>query len=156
MGRLTYPWTRFWCPRGDTIQVSHHGYLIDPESELGRYANQHLVQLDALLKTRCLVLLGEAGIGKSTELGSLVSPDGDTGASTTLHIDLGAFGSEEVLTADLFGCQRLRAWSDGTHLLSIFLDGLDEALLEIPKVKSVLERGLHGAPTERLQLLTRA
>ena len=147
-----YDWNRFWCPRGDTIQVTNEGYLTDPESSLGRFSNKQIVPLTSLLARPCLVLLGEAGIGKSTELRTLRAAPGAGVAPCSLEIDLGAYGDEISLRRDFFESAVFQDWKCGGDTLTVVLDSLDEALLEMPRIKSALERGLRGVPIERLRL----
>ena len=146
MARINYGWTRYWCPRGESIQVTSDGFLLNP----GRYCNSHLRTLESLLGEPCLVLLGEAGIGKTTELRTVVD-NADDGMKT-VHLDLGEYGSEESLRRELFDDGVIGEWRNGDYCLAIFLDGLDEALLESPRIKSVVERGFRGLPVNRLQL----
>ncbi len=64
-------WRRFWCVLGAQINASD-GFLTNPEGEFGRHFNPGLSTLDKLfLETVPLVLCGEPGIGKSTELENL-------------------------------------------------------------------------------------
>lgn len=147
-----YDWNRFWCPRGDTIHVTDDGYLVDPESGLGQYSNKQVLLLASMLAKPCLVLLGEAGIGKSTELRTLCVASEVGAASCLLKIDLGAYEDETSLRQDFFESAVFQDWKCGGDTLTVVLDSLDEALLEMPRIKSVLERGLRGAPVERLHL----
>jgi len=152
MARMNYGWIRFWCPRGESIQVTSDGFLIDPLSDVGRYCNSHVRTLESLLDEPCLVLLGEAGIGKTTELRTVVAnADADDGMEI-VRLDLGEYGSEESLQRGLFDDPVVGEWIAGDHCLVISLDGLDEALLETPRIKSVIDRGFRGLDANRLQL----
>jgi hypothetical protein len=64
----TYNWKRFWCRRGDPVDLSDGGYLRDPDAIRFLNLDSNLVTSDALTNMPCLVLLGEPGIGKSTAL----------------------------------------------------------------------------------------
>lgn len=48
MTRTDYGWKRFWCPRGETINVTNDGFLMDPESAFTRPLNKHVVPLSSL------------------------------------------------------------------------------------------------------------
>lgn len=66
-----YDWKRFWCPRSSSISQADGGYLADPDSTWGKAHNSDLVSLETIADVPCLVLLGEPGIGKSSELEKL-------------------------------------------------------------------------------------
>jgi hypothetical protein len=59
---------RFWSPRDDDIAVDEAGFLLDPEHDFFKHANPSAVRLSGLRNFPCLVLLGETGLGKSTDL----------------------------------------------------------------------------------------
>src|SRR5690348_11863220 len=95
-----YPWKRFWCPRGTTISLADQGYLADPETPWGRFANPFVKAFKDIAGTPCLILLGEPGIGKTTTLNSQYTQyqhqtqDKD---DRTLWINLNRYQSEERL-----------------------------------------------------------
>jgi predicted NACHT family NTPase len=137
MSQQVYDWKRFWCPRSSQINLGDRGYLTDPESEYGKYANPDLVGLGAIADVPCLVLLGEPGIGKSQELINLKD-------HTAKNLDSG----NEILELNLRSCTSLKedllkdeefiTWKDGTHRLYLFLDSLDEGLLQIKTLATQL------------------
>jgi predicted NACHT family NTPase len=137
MAEQVYDWKRFWCPRSSQINLGDRGYLTDPESEYGKYANPELVGLEAIADIPCLVLLGEPGIGKSQELVNLKD-------HTEKNLDSG----NEILELNLRSCTSLKedllqdeqfiAWKDGTYRLYLFLDSLDEGLLQIQTLATQL------------------
>jgi hypothetical protein len=137
MAEQVYDWKRFWCPRSSQINLGDRGYLTDPESEYGKYANPELVGLEAIAEVPCLVLLGEPGIGKSQELINLKD-------HTAKNLDSG----NEILELNLRSCTSLKedllrdeqfiAWKDGTYRLYLFLDSLDEGLLQIQTLATQL------------------
>jgi hypothetical protein len=59
---------RYWTPRGGDALSLSGDFLVDPESEFGRALNPAVRRLDDLADVPCLVLLGEPGSGKSTDL----------------------------------------------------------------------------------------
>ena len=147
-----YEWTRFWCPRGESITVTDEGYLFDPQSDYGVSLNQRAQPLTSLLSKPCLILLGEAGIGKSTEMKFLQTGSDEELPTQPLRLDLGEYGDEASLRRDLFESEDYQSWKNGPDILTIVLDSLDEAILEMPKIIFALERGLRNAPIERLRL----
>jgi hypothetical protein len=87
-------WKRFWVPRDGLIDLSDHGFLSDPDEEWGKYLNPKLVTFDRLDDKRCVVLLGEPGIGKSWALdkeSSRVQGSLEAGAKL-LRRDLRSYG----------------------------------------------------------------
>jgi predicted NACHT family NTPase len=137
MSQCVYDWKRFWCPRTAQINLGDRGYLVDPISEWGRFYNPELVDLEAIADIPCLVLLGEPGIGKSQEMDNLKR-------YTETNID----DNHEVLELNLRSCTNLKddlfrdeqfiAWKRGTHRLYLFLDSLDEGLLQIQNLATQL------------------
>jgi predicted NACHT family NTPase len=136
MLKQTYNWKRFWCSRTARIDLSDHGYLVDPESEWGRHANPELVGLESIADVPCLVLLGEPGIGKSEVIKK--ATEIKTYNQDLLVLDLHSYGSEDRLVKDLFESSQFSAWDKDIHTLHIFLDSLDECLLRIDNVTALL------------------
>lgn len=151
--RTTYPWKRFWHLRQEPVQLDNSGYLLDPGGELGSFANAKLATTAEVAVARCFVLLGEAGSGKSTELEGLEAAVRDTDKGGLLvPIDLGRYGGEDQLHHDVFESDLVHSWLAGTGPLTLLLDSLDEAMVEIRKVTATLERGIEKLPCERLHL----
>lgn len=63
----SYGWKRFWCPRDGSINLMDSGYLADPEGSYGNHFNPTLRSFEEVSKLPCLALLGEPGIGKTSE-----------------------------------------------------------------------------------------
>jgi predicted NACHT family NTPase len=137
MSHPDYTWKRFWCPRSSQINLGDRGYLTDPESEYGKYANPELVGLDAIADVPCLVLLGEPGIGKSQELVNLkcYTENNLDSVHKVLKLNLRSCTN---LKEDLFKDEQFIAWENGTHRLYLFLDSLDEGLLQIQTLATQL------------------
>ena len=149
MGRI-YNWKRFWCLRGASILLTTDGFLYD----LGKY-NKEVVTVDSITNFHCLVLLGEPGMGKShvlkaewQRLKSATEKDGDN----SFRLDLRSFSSEDRLVSSLFGSTEFLEWRDGNHHLHLFLDSLDECLLRIDTVATLLIDELKKYPVQRLSL----
>jgi predicted NACHT family NTPase len=132
-----YGWTRFWCPRSSQINLGDRGYLTDPESEYGKYANPELVGLEAIAEVPCLILLGEPGIGKSQELFNLkcFTENNLDNGHKVLEVNLRSCTN---LKEDIFKDEQFIAWESGTHRLYLFLDSLDEGLLQIKNIATQL------------------
>ncbi|MBI2839684.1 MAG: hypothetical protein HYX75_15340 [Acidobacteria bacterium] len=153
MSTTRYPWTRFWIPRGDIVHFDDGGYFSDPVVGVGQYLHENARMLASLRDCPCLVLLGEGGAGKTDEMSMLREQIHSAGSGEkVLFRDLGTYGSEDQLHADLFGSDVFREWTRGTDRLVLFLDSLDEAFLEFNTVAELIKRGLRDAPVNRLSI----
>ncbi len=141
MPSQVYRWKRFWCSRTASMSLADGGYLCDPKSEWGHFYNPDLVTFEAIAESPCLVLLGEPGIGKThaiqAEQDCLSNKIRQEGGQA-LPLDLRSFASEDRLVRKLFENQIFTSWVKGTHHLHIFLDSLDECLLRIDTVATLL------------------
>lgn len=113
------------------------GFLADPAAEQYASALKHLVSTDALPTPPVLVLLGEAGLGKSVEVRRLAG-------KTAQLVDLGEFGDENVFERELSDQLRVAAAVEGGAVL--VLDALDEILIGIPKAAATILRCLRKVP----------
>ncbi|MEH2288379.1 NACHT domain-containing protein [Nostoc sp.] len=136
-----YKWKRFWCPRSGRINLADGGYLCDPEEKWGKIYNPDLVTFDAISALPCLALLGEPGIGKShtieAEKNEIIKEIQKQGGQV-LPLDIRSYGSEDRLVRRLFDSPEFTQWTEGTYQLHIFLDSLDECLLRIDTLATLL------------------
>jgi hypothetical protein len=137
MSQQVYDWKRFWCPRTAQINLGDRGYLFDPTSEWGRFYNPELVDLETIADIPCLILLGEPGIGKSQEMDNLkrYTENNIDDNHKVLELNLRSCTN---LKDDLFRDEQFIAWKGGTHRLYLFLDSLDEGLLQIQNLATQL------------------
>lgn len=148
------PWRRFWCPRDGSYAVDG-GFLLDPESEYARFHGSDAVAYELLSAKRCLVLLGEPGTGKSSELRRMASEaSGSPRAepAVTLYRDLREYESMADIQTAILESTVATPWREGDGQLLLFLDSLDEALLSVEVIASRLASMLSGYPVERLTL----
>jgi hypothetical protein len=144
-------WVRFWCPRGGTVHLDWSGYLSDPRDEYASIVQPDLVSADTFEGYPCVVLLGEPGIGKSSEMRRLFAGSSDdTGG--TLFRNLHQYDTTSVLRDDLFRSDEFRSWESSDRTITLALDSLDEALLEIRVLTTWLIEQLKRLPTDRLRL----
>ena len=120
MTEPTYQWLRFWVPPDGIIDLSDGGFLRDPEDWMGE--PHSLAPLAALQPLRCLALLGEPGIGKSTTLKEeayrIATLPADANC-VSIYVDLRDFSSDALLYKRLFESEEVIAWKNsGSHLSS--------------------------------------
>jgi hypothetical protein len=129
------------------------GFLADPEGRLGSFLNPDALPFETVSGYRCAVLLGEPGIGKTTEL-ERVNQQGLSAPANTevLALDLKDYSSEALLAQDLFCDSKIRHWADGSHELLLSLDSLDECMLRVEAVANLLSSRLGRYPFGRLWL----
>ncbi|MBI5933233.1 MAG: hypothetical protein HY867_05960 [Chloroflexi bacterium] len=147
-------WKRFWCPREGSYQLTGEGYLWDYDA--GTYfRDSGIVTLENLFDVPCLILLGEPGIGKSTEMLThfkfIEEKTRETG-DDFLRFDLKDYQTDQMLFDDIFQNTILKKWQKGNNRLYLFLDSLDEALLNINVLSTALPNKIESQklPTERL------
>lgn len=136
MSSKIYQWKRFWCPRTGLIQLTPEGFLYDPEGPLGVHSNPDVKPYEKISGTHFLGLLGEPGIGKSHALEAEVRRI--ERLEVTRHVNLRSYSSEDRLIKDVFMCQEFQDWLHGDYALHIFLDSLDECLLSVKTVATLL------------------
>jgi predicted NACHT family NTPase len=154
-GRPIYDWQRFWVPRTGTVDLSDGGFLADPTSLLLRSSATKPRPLTELTDYRALVLLGEPGIGKSTTLleeAERVAKQAVAENTISIHIDLRAYSSDLLLHNKVFESAEFMAWLRGSSRLVLHLDSLDEALLRIDSLASLLADELPRYPASRMSL----
>lgn len=141
MSKTNYNWKRFWCPRGESFNLDFDGYLIDPDSETGKYYNYNAVSLNSLSDVPCLVLLGEPGTGKSHELNKfygesyeLITENGDD----AFYINLNSIDSGVEIRRTL-DSQIFELTNSIDKKLYLFIDSLDEGILNIKTLGAILK-----------------
>lgn len=138
MGETIYNWKRYWHPSHKSAPLLDSGFLYAPD-EFSYFHSQNdweLATFEGLSNIRCLILLGEPGMGKSQALNdaydSLSSPTQPD--YETLLFKLANYSDENRLVQKLFQSDKFRQWLAGSHTLHLFLDDLDEARLKIDTI----------------------
>ncbi len=147
-----YNWKRYWYPRESSIELLDGDYPYKPDIAWSDLVNPALVTLESLADVPCLILLGEPGIGKTSEMENFETFTRNTVSTAILWFDLKGYQTELLLQEELFKSPPFQSWLTGTHLLYLFLDGLDEGLLTISILASLLARNLQKCPISRLHL----
>ena len=151
---------RFWLPRGIFPDVSDRGFLVNPDAV--HYHNQHMRRpdylafgLDQAANYPILGLLGEPGMGKSTEirreeqrLQREIQRTGDL----LLSVDLARCASDVWVYQEIFESAPFTTWRESSARLHILLDGLDTCLLHVPTLVSLLLQRFETEQADRLSL----
>lgn len=150
------PWTRFWSPRKTRTHGAPSEFFEDPQGLFGKHLHPQAATLSGITpETGLLVLCGEPGLGKTTELELLrerfaASPGGK---EQLIHLKAREFESFPDLQGHLDGHPAWRAWLSNDNHLSILLDGLDEGLIRMPTLVARLRSYLEAKPKERLRFI---
>jgi hypothetical protein len=150
---IRYDWQRFWIPQTGVLDLTDAGFLRDPVGD--HFGPDALLSLSDLQGYRALALLGEPGIGKSSELQReherIAALMGDT-RPQSLYVDLKVSSSEESLRRRIFESPTFKAWKMGAGDLFLHLDSLDEAMLRVETLASILVEELQAVPSDRLSI----
>lgn len=143
MNRRDYQWKRFWCRRDGRISLSDNGYLSDPEQAMGFAFSPGVESYEKLAHVHCLILLGEAGIGKSRCIASIVdefNSNLDEPLAICMMIDLADHGDEKVLVEDIFDSPEYSSWLSSNKALYMFLDTFDVCHTRINNLPKTIAR----------------
>jgi hypothetical protein len=156
-----FPWVRYWTPSNKSIQLGassfwggdSDGFLADPEDKLLGAENRHLLSTEHLLEPRpgCFILCGEPGMGKSRALDAALKTSADP---HRIFLEFRDIATWEQFYRQTFETGTWRNWREGTHLLSLVIDGVDEGLIKIDGFVGALAGALklNTEPLARLQL----
>ncbi len=112
------------------------------------------VALADLASTPCLVLLGEAGIGKSTEMKSLLDRPADIEwPRGFLDLGEGGYDTCDSLERAICGVDGFGPWQSGASNFELILDSLDEALIPVPQAWPRIMRVLKQAGADAFSRL---
>ena len=100
-----YSWPRFWTTPGENMDED----FFDRSSMFALGANA--LQLSKLGDERCLVLLGEPGLGKSHAIEDAVAEHRQSGDAAHL-VDLGAYEDGESLIGAIVDDAAWREWRE--------------------------------------------
>ncbi len=153
---VRFPWIRFWSPRKTRDHGTSSEFLEDPLGEFGKHVHPHAAVLaDITPDTGLLVLCGEPGLGKTTELELLRERHAAcaSGKERLIHLKAREFESFPDLQSYFEDHPDWKAWLADACSLSVLLDGLDEGLIRMPTLVARLRSFLETKPVERLQLV---
>src|SRR5205807_1636374 len=109
-----YSWPRFWTAPGESMDED----FFDRSSMFA--FGMTALQLSKLGDERCLVLLGEPGLGKSHAIDDAVAGHRQSGDAVHL-VDLGAYDDGESLVAAIVDSAASREWRESEDVLFVFL-----------------------------------
>jgi hypothetical protein len=144
-------WSRWWGAEQAETQL-FGGVLPDPRDGYARFVNGHLKELKDFAACRALVLLGEPGAGKSSELEKEILRRRSSGEYVEPILLREFLTASEVREAVRDAVTRwCEAGSPGD--LTLAFDGFDEPLFAVGNLADVLERELARLDTDRLRVL---
>ena len=125
MVKLPISWDRYWYPAGTILP---DGFLPHSEHESNEQLGFRLSELDGI---PCLILLGVPGMGKTSEL-ERASALARTRGEQTAFVSLGRLNA----TSDLSSL--LLKDIDVNKPVTVFFDGLDEALSQLFQIEQLI------------------
>ncbi|MEQ1856401.1 MAG: hypothetical protein ABL963_08020 [Longimicrobiales bacterium] len=126
------------------------GFLERPDGALAQVLNPGVLKWDEIDRSSCVVLVGEPGTGKSHEMRSRFHRS-EVDAAIVLR-DLRSYDTAQSVFQDVFGGREVQEWIESEGTLTLVLDSLDEALLEIRVLGTWLCEQLRRLPASRLRL----
>jgi hypothetical protein len=145
---------RFWLPLNSSYELDDQGWLAEPgPSWFGLERNPSILSDAQLTPARCLVLLGEPGMGKTHAVHNVRAHDADAADGDSPVIDLGRLTTESLLTREAFESEVVENWIASDSLLVLYLDSFDEARTQFPELPNLFRYYLANKwPVERLAL----
>jgi len=137
------------------MHLTAEGFLHDPEEKSFWNINHHLIPPELLIDTKCLILLGEPGIGKSTvikEMHGHALRASSGNRARVEFIDLAEYGSEDRLVRDVFESEAATECKGGGRTLYLFLDSFDECLIQVKALAQIVAGKLSQFKPNRLYL----
>ena len=154
MHSLKYDWQRFWCPREGGVNFDE-GFIQNPDGKWGAILNPDVKRIEEFVAYPCLILLGEPGLGKSSEIKrneKLISAVGQKDVQS-LFINLSSYDSVERFERNVFESNEFKTWRvDENRILYLTLESFDECLIRAEALTSFLLDGVSSLPLERLFL----
>lgn len=148
--RAKYPWSRWWLPAGVEPSLTS-GFLDDPAGPFTSFDSQPIKLADCD-EHFCVILFGEAGIGKSEELKDDLKRHQLAGRLAVM-LDLGAHDTWMQARDWLLSQHDVRAWQKVPDEQFVMLvDSVDEVTTPMPKLTDNLLRLLDDLPSGQMLL----
>lgn len=146
-----YNWQRYWYKRGEE-QPSENGFLKVPKSRY-EISKSNIVTFGSICDKDCLILLGDAGLGKSTVMDEEVQKlKNKLEEKNIMNVDLRSVSSDNRLDKLIFDETVFVNWMAGDYDLYLFLDSLDEGLLQVGVLGQILIEEFKKVDISRLKL----
>ncbi|MHA1734414.1 MAG: NACHT domain-containing protein [Promethearchaeota archaeon] len=148
-----FGWERYWVREGNEYFLDWAGYLVDPALDFS--PNSGLEADLTNLSENCVILLGEPGMGKTTELEGYrqeLEERSNEDGGAVVYVDLSHVGTDVSFKAEVFENSRFAGFVRGEHTLHLLLDSFDECLLRVDVVANLLVDQLSRCPINRLFL----
>lgn len=152
--RPTIEWTRWWAPFDKPVDVQQSGgFLSDPDDGDFRFGAKDLFAAAELTDRHCLILCGEPGMGKTTELDHLERRL-RTADETIIRVNFRSCLDAADFKAKTFRAKAWKTWLRSEGRLRLLIDGVDEGLWLIPNFLEWFIDALRtGIPLERLSVV---
>ncbi|GEM_PF-3775160 len=146
-----YNWQRYWYKRGEELSIEN-GFLKVPKNKYEINKN-NIVTFDSICDKDCLILLGDAGLGKSTVMTEEVQKlKNKLEEKNIMNVDLRSASSDRRLDKLIFEKSVFVNWMNGNYDLYLFLDSLDEGLLQVGALGQILIEKFREVDISRLKL----
>lgn len=130
---------RFWCKIGEVIALDEEGFLLDPELRNQIYKKTDVVSFGDIDSIKCLILLGEPGVGKSSTVKNEINGQIDNRGNQFIQFnDISEYGDENRLIDKVFDSELIREWKNTDRNLYLFIDGYDECILNLNHLPKIL------------------
>ena len=151
------PWRRYWVSPTARLSAGHdgRGFLDDPEDELGCALNPNVHRLRDLLERPCLVLSGQPGIGKTTEIEELATNSAEWLRPNERLIKLTGrlLHSPEELRRKTIESPLWKSTIADQGEVRLLIDGVDEALRRMSALVLDLVELLKEQPLDRVRII---
>jgi len=140
-----YEWKRYWCLRGGEIKLSDSGFLYSPELGYSKYYPQNVNILEEIVNIPCLVLLGESGIGKTSELKRSINSHKEILRLNDEQIhyhELNQYSNGSCFIKGIFNNKNFHVAQQNNLNYVLLLDGLDECKTGIDTISEILANEL--------------
>ncbi|HDK7161163.1 TPA: hypothetical protein PTV68_000742 [Clostridium botulinum] len=146
-----YNWQRYWYKRGEELSIEN-GFLKLPKNKYEINKNS-IVTFDSICDKDCLILLGDAGLGKSTVMAEEVQKlKNRLEEKNIMNVDLRSASSDIRLDKLIFEKSVFVNWMNADYDLYLFLDSLDEGLLQVGALGQIIIEKFRNVDISRLKL----
>ncbi|MBC1802177.1 NACHT domain-containing protein [Listeria booriae] len=124
---------RYWYSEEQAAYFMEQSVLDDFMLDTDKYMNNATIYKD-IAWIPFLILLGEPGIGKSTELEKIRSNT----TADKVYVDLSNCYNEENVVSNVFNNEQIETWKNNNSSMYLFLDSFDECQSRMPSIGILL------------------